>query len=123
MPGCDEREKIEVRSFNYYYKSDYMVEEVQLTADRVQSKGAFFETEKTLKLDKNIDRVIEAKPGEYVLASYHLDKESGTKSGSLTWVDDSLNILKHIDLNYGILSITQESSGDFLVACSVGLVR
>jgi hypothetical protein len=33
--------------------------------------------------DKNICRVIKACDGDYLTAAYHLDKESGTKSGEL----------------------------------------
>ena len=42
--------------------------------------------------DKNICRVIKAGDGDYLTAAYHLDKESGTKSGELLKIKVTENL-------------------------------
>ena len=38
-------------------------------------------------MDKNVDRIIKVAEGKYVAATYHLNKEEQTKSGSLMGVE------------------------------------
>ena len=81
----------------------------------------------TLKLDKNIDRILPLNPSQYIVASYHLDKATATKSGDLNIVevkDSKLRLVKQIDsFDFGILSIEQETGGIFSMGCSDGTVR
>ena len=48
-----------------------------------QDKSDQFTVLDTLTLDQNICRIVRISPEKYLLASYHLNKEEQTKSGSI----------------------------------------
>lgn len=82
----------------------------------------------TLKLDKNIDRILPLDDNLFVVASYHLDKESQTKSGDLNVVKIKENKIELVSqlktFDFGILSIEKEDDqGLFSLGCSDGKVR
>jgi hypothetical protein len=79
----------------------------------------------SLELDKNIDR-INAYKDHWIVSSYHLDKETGLKTGNLVSVrvTDSLKLDCQLNesFDFGILSTTVE--GDKItLACSDGGLR
>jgi hypothetical protein len=59
--------------------------------------------------------------------SYHLDKESGTKSGDFNLVkienDKIIKTWQSDPFDFGFLSIKEESDGLFSLGCSDGSIR
>jgi len=53
----------------------------------VESSQFEFTKLDTLVLHKNVDRVLRIRDNIFLVASYHLDKETGTKSGNLVVVE------------------------------------
>lgn len=91
-----------------------------------------------LKLHKNVDRLIRFDDAEkfstdnhdkhrYVAATYHLDKETQTKSGSLQLVtvdgEKVETFGEPLELGYGVLSIKREESGLWSIGGSDGKIH
>ena len=78
-------------------------------------------------LEKNVDRLIAiAGTPDYLAATYHLDKETQTKTGSLvklSVVDTKITVNQNYNLDYGVLSLKQEGEDLYSVGCSDGAVR
>lgn len=45
-----------------------------------------FEVFDSIKLDKNVDRLVPIGQNQYLTAAYHLNKESGTKTGEICFI-------------------------------------
>ena len=79
-----------------------------------------------IKLDLNIDRIIPY-GDNFVTTSYHLNKETGLKSGDINIIQIQDQKIKTVGrsqvLDYGILSIKHEKDNQFTLGASDGNVK
>ena len=91
-----------------------------------QNENKQFKVLDTLKLELNIDRMIEYGESQYLTTSYHLDKDSGLKSGDINILSVDEDKIKKIGrsqvFNFGILSIKHETQNIYSIGCSDGSV-
>ena len=92
-----------------------------------QNENTQFKVLDTLKLEFNIDRMIEYGESQYLTTSYHLDKDSGLKSGDINILSVDGDKIKRIGrsqvFNFGILSIKHETQNIYSIGCSDGSIQ
>ena len=89
-------------------------------------ESAAFSKLHEVKLAKNVDRLIPYNESSFLAATYHLNKETQTKTGSLQLISVDNNTIKvgpAYDLDYGVLSVKQEGSAGLTMGCSDGSIR
>ncbi len=94
------------------------------------SESTIFTKHSEAKLHKNVDRLVKFdESGSYLAATYHLDKDSQTKSGSIQEIQvvregQKIDVRgESWELGYGVLSIKREDPELWSVGGSDGKIH